>query len=55
MGKKLTIKKQLKIINEATDFAIKQVEKERGNKRNYINEWFRYIEISSQKLRKYLN
>ena len=55
MKKKMTIKNQLKIINDATDFAIKQVERERGNKRNYINEWFRYIEITSQKLRKYLN
>lgn len=55
MKKRLTQKKQLKIIDEATNAAIKQVEKERGENRNYINEWFRYIELSSQKLKKYLN
>ena len=47
---------QLKIIDRATDKALKQVERERkNNDRNYIVEWFRYIEIASKKLSKYLN
>tara|TARA_B100000989_G_C19454412_1_gene433293 strand:+ start:777 stop:944 length:168 start_codon:yes stop_codon:yes gene_type:complete len=54
--KKISKKNQLKLIDQATDSAMKQVEKERGQKKaNYIYEWFRYIELSSEKLRKYLN
>jgi hypothetical protein len=54
--KKMRLNKQLKIINKATDMAIEQVEQERKYKdRNYITEWFRYIEIASKKLSKYLN
>ena len=58
MGKKNKPKlnKQLKIINRATDIALKQVEHERKNKdRNYIVEWFRYIELAGKELNKYLN
>ena len=52
----MRLKKQLKIINKATDMAIEQVEQERKDKdRNYITEWFRYIELASKKLHKYLN
>ena len=54
--KKMRLKKQLKIINKATDMAIEQVEQESKDKdRNYITEWFRYIELASKKLHKYLN
>ena len=54
--KKMRLNKQLKIINKATDMAIEQVEQERKDKdRNYITEWFRYIELTSKKLHKYLN
>ena len=36
--------------------AIKQVELEsRNNSRNYIAEWFRYVELASKHLHKYLN
>ena len=50
----MRLKKQLKIINKATDMAIEQVEQERKDKdRNYITEWFRYIELASKKLHKY--
>ena len=53
---KLKLNKQLKIINRATDIALKQVEHERKNKdRNYIVEWFRYIELAGKELNKYLN
>jgi hypothetical protein len=48
--------KQLKIIDKITDKALKQVELERKNKsRNYIVEWFRYVELVSKNLNKYLN
>ena len=58
MSKKNKVKtdKQLKIIDRATDMALRQVENERrGKERDYIIEWFRYIELASQKLSKYLN
>jgi len=58
MGKKnkRMLNKQLKIINRATDIALKQVEHERKNKdRNYIVEWFRYMELASKELHKHLN
>ena len=48
--------KQIKIIDKITDKALKQVELERKNKsRNYIVEWFRYAELVSKSLKKYLN
>tara|TARA_B110001454_G_scaffold167413_1_gene157429 strand:+ start:78 stop:245 length:168 start_codon:yes stop_codon:yes gene_type:complete len=48
--------KQLKIIDKITEKAIKQVELERKNKsRNYIVDWFRYVELVSKDLNKYLN
>ena len=47
---------QLKIIDKVTNCAAKQIETERKNKsRNYIVEWFRYVEIVGKKLNKYLN
>ncbi len=58
MNKKNKVKtdKQLKIIDRATDMAIRQVEKERrGKERDFIIEWFRYIEIASKELSKHLN
>ncbi len=48
--------KQIKIISRITDEVLKQIEKERDLKqRNYIEEWFRYKELVSQRLKKYLN
>ena len=48
--------KQIKIIDKITDKALEQVELERNNKsRNYIVEWFRYVELVSKGLNKYLN
>ena len=48
--------KQIKIIDKITDKALNQVELERKNKsRNYIVEWFRYAELVSKDLNKYLN
>ena len=48
--------KQLEIIDKITDKALNQVELERNNKsRNYIVEWFRYVELVSKDLNKYLH
>ena len=48
--------KQIKIIDKITDKALEQVELERKNKsRNYIVDWFRYVELVSKDLNKYLN
>lgn len=47
---------QLKILDKITDKAAKQLEKENKHlHRNYFIEWFRYVEIVSKKLNKYLN
>ena len=49
-------KKQIRILNRASERAIRKVEKERrGKRRNYIEEWFRYIELVNRGLKKYLN
>jgi hypothetical protein len=56
MKKEKEENKQLKIIDKITDKALKRVELERNNKfRNYIVEWFRYAELVSKGLNKYLN
>lgn len=47
---------QLKILDKITDNAAKQLEKENKNlHRNYFIEWFRYVELVSKKINKYLN
>ena len=49
-------KKQIRILNRASERAIRKVEQERrGKRRNYIEEWFRYIELVNRGLKKYLN
>lgn len=56
MKKKISPSKQLKIIDAATSEAIKQVELEFDKTdKNYFVEWFRYIELTSKQLQKYLN
>ena len=54
---KIKTEKQIKIINKATNRAIKQIEKERrpNQNRSYFDEWFRYVELTSTQLQKYLN
>ena len=43
--------KQLDKIDQATEKALKQVEKERKNKeRDYISEWFRWVELTQKYL-----
>ena len=47
---------QIKILDRVTNKAIKKVELESKNKsRNYIVEWFRYVELVGKDLNKYLN
>ena len=55
--KKINKRKQIKIINKASELAIQQIEKERKFQKplNYFVEWFRYIELTSKQLQKYLN
>ena len=49
-------KKQIEIVDRATDKALKQVERERKEKqRNYIEDWFRYVELVGNRLRRRLN
>ncbi len=49
-------KKQIEIVDRATDKALKQVERERkGKQRNYIEDWFRYVELVGNRLRRHLN
>ena len=56
MKREIDDNQQIKIIEKITDKAIKQVELECKYKpRNYIAEWFRYVELVGKKLKKYLN
>jgi len=48
--------KQLDKLDQATEKALKQVEKERKNKeRDYISEWFRWVELTQKYLKNKLN
>jgi len=52
----MKLDEQLTQLNKATDKALKQVEKERKDKRrNYISEWFRWVELVSKYLKKVIN
>ncbi len=47
---------QINKIDQATEKALKQIEKERkNNKRDYILEWFRYVELTQKFLKNKLN
>jgi hypothetical protein len=47
---------QLKVLKNATDKALKIVEKERlGKQRHYLNEWFRWVELVAQYIKKRIN
>ncbi len=47
---------QLDKIDKATEKALKQVEKERKKKRrDYISEWFRWVELTRKYLKNKLN
>jgi len=47
---------QINLIEKVTDKAIKKIHQESKNKeRNYIDEWFRYVELVGINLKKHLN
>jgi len=47
---------QLNKIDKATEKALEQIEKERKNKeRDYISEWFRWVELTQKYLKNKLN
>ena len=44
--------KQLDKLDQATEKALEQIEKERKNKeRDYISEWFRWVELTQKYLK----
>ena len=48
--------KQLDNLEQATEKAINQIEKERkGYNRDYISEWFRWVELTGKYLKNKLN
>ncbi len=52
----MNLKEQTDLLDKATNKAIKQVTKERkGKRRNFILEWFRYVELVSKQLTKWIN
>tara|TARA_Y100000004_G_scaffold56252_1_gene62630 strand:+ start:438 stop:596 length:159 start_codon:yes stop_codon:yes gene_type:complete len=52
----MRLDEQEKILNKASDRAVSQVIKERKTKRrNLIKEWFRFAELVSIQLKKYLS
>ena len=52
----MNLKEQTDLLDKATNKAIKQVTRERkGKRRNFILEWFRYVELVSKQLTKWIN
>ena len=52
----MKLREQTGLLGKATDKAIKQVTKERqGKRRKFILEWFRYVELVSKQLKKWIN
>ena len=48
--------KQLDKLDRATEKALEQIEKERKNKeRDYISEWYRWVELTQKYLKNKLN
>ena len=53
--KMLSEEEQLKKIDRATDKALHEIEKERqGKQRDYIAEWFKWVEKVGKYLRKHI-
>ena len=47
---------QLDKLDQATEKALEQIEKERKNKeRDYISEWYRWVELTQKYLKNKLN
>ena len=52
----MRLEEQEQILNKASDKAVNQVIKERKTKRrNLIKEWFRFAELVSKQIKKYLS
>ena len=52
----MRLDEQEKILNKASDKAVAQVIKERRtSRRNLIKEWFRFAELVSKQVKKYLS
>ena len=52
----MKVEDEVKILDDATTKAIKQVQKEsKSNKRSIIDEWFRYVELVNEELKKHLH
>ena len=52
----MNLKDQVDILDKATNKAVNQIDKEcKGKKRNFIEEWFRYVELVSKQLTKWMN
>ena len=52
----MNLKEQTDLLDKATNKAIRQVTRERkGKRRNFILEWFRYVELVSKQLTKWIN
>tara|TARA_B100000519_G_C14034981_1_gene339926 strand:+ start:278 stop:436 length:159 start_codon:yes stop_codon:yes gene_type:complete len=52
----MRLEEQEKILDKASSKAVDQVIKERRSKRrNLIKEWFRFAELVSKQIRKYLS
>ena len=52
----MRLDEQEKILNKASDKAVAQVIKERKtSRRNLIKEWFRFAELVSKQIKKYLS
>ena len=52
----MKLDEQEKILNKASDKAVDQVIKERKSKRrNLIKEWFRFAELVSKQIKRYLS
>ena len=50
------INQQVKLIDKLTNRALRQIKKSRKDSNvNYISEWFNYVEIVGEGLKKHLN
>ena len=53
---KRDINQQVEIINKLTNKALRQIRKSRKDRNvNYVSEWFSYVEIVGEGLKKHIN
>ena len=52
----MNLKDQVDLLDKATNKAVNQIDKERkGNAPDFIKEWFRFVELVSKQLTKWIN